>query len=328
MKRDALDRGLLASVSRSFYLSMRFLPAGMRAPVSLAYLLARAADTIADTASQPVALRLELLDLFAACVKEIAADGGADSSGAGADFSAETIQPESPGERVLLVRLGEILTALRQAAPDDRAAIGTVLGHIIRGQRLDLERFPDPAILRTLPDARTLGEYTFLVAGCVGEFWTDALLRHCAGAARIEAGELRETGIRFGKGLQLVNILRDLPGDMKEGRCYLPADELTEAGAAVPLTFPEADADWAPVHAVRRVWLDRARQGMGAGLAYARSVRGFRLRFTVYLPALIGQATLDLLEAQPDSAPPVKAKVTRKEVKRLMLRAARLALFG
>ena len=46
---QVLLRTVLKSVSRSFYLTLAVLPADVRAPVSLAYLLARAADTIADT---------------------------------------------------------------------------------------------------------------------------------------------------------------------------------------------------------------------------------------------------------------------------------------
>ena len=45
---------LLASVSRSFYLTIRILPAKLRGPIGLAYLLARASDTIADSAHDPV----------------------------------------------------------------------------------------------------------------------------------------------------------------------------------------------------------------------------------------------------------------------------------
>ena len=44
---------LLKRVSRAFYLSIRVLPEPVRRPVGLAYLLARAADTIADTAAVP-----------------------------------------------------------------------------------------------------------------------------------------------------------------------------------------------------------------------------------------------------------------------------------
>src|ERR1700710_382709 len=52
---------LLKGVSRSFYLTLRVLPVGMRDPIGLAYLLARAADTIADTSLITPGQRLELL---------------------------------------------------------------------------------------------------------------------------------------------------------------------------------------------------------------------------------------------------------------------------
>ena len=37
-------------------------------------------------------------------------------------------------------------------------------------------------------------------------------------------------GIRFGKGLQLTNILRDIAQDVRLGRCYLPRTELAALG--------------------------------------------------------------------------------------------------
>src|SRR6201996_7297104 len=59
--RAVLLGPLLKSVSRSFYLTLRVLPKGMRDPVGLAYLLARAADTIADTSLISPGKRMELL---------------------------------------------------------------------------------------------------------------------------------------------------------------------------------------------------------------------------------------------------------------------------
>jgi phytoene/squalene synthetase len=44
-----LTTALLKQVSRSFYLSVAVLPAAVRPTIGLAYLFARAADTIADT---------------------------------------------------------------------------------------------------------------------------------------------------------------------------------------------------------------------------------------------------------------------------------------
>src|SRR3954447_8010560 len=67
--RQQLRGELLRSVSRSFYLSLRVLPEPLRDPLSLAYLLARATDTIADTPEPPVALRMEALGQLAAAIQ-------------------------------------------------------------------------------------------------------------------------------------------------------------------------------------------------------------------------------------------------------------------
>ena len=55
---------LLKEVSRSFYLTLRLLPGAIRPQISLAYLLARATDTIADTEIVPIAQRLEALQFL------------------------------------------------------------------------------------------------------------------------------------------------------------------------------------------------------------------------------------------------------------------------
>jgi farnesyl-diphosphate farnesyltransferase len=55
---------LLRDVSRSFYLTLRVLPREIRPQISLAYLLARATDTIADTKAVPRAKRVETLQQF------------------------------------------------------------------------------------------------------------------------------------------------------------------------------------------------------------------------------------------------------------------------
>src|SRR2546430_15056593 len=65
MLRAVPDRSLdeiLSKVSRSFYLSLAILPRSMRTQLSAAYLVARAADTIADTRLVQAERRIELLD--------------------------------------------------------------------------------------------------------------------------------------------------------------------------------------------------------------------------------------------------------------------------
>src|SRR5437899_194218 len=64
-----LHRTILRSVSRSFYLSIRFLPAQLREPVALAYLLARTTDTVADTARISGTLRTETLQTLSSAIQ-------------------------------------------------------------------------------------------------------------------------------------------------------------------------------------------------------------------------------------------------------------------
>ena len=55
------EKEILRRTSRSFYLTIRLLPRAVRDDISLAYLLARATDTIADTGTAPLAARTEWL---------------------------------------------------------------------------------------------------------------------------------------------------------------------------------------------------------------------------------------------------------------------------
>src|SRR5437773_5368050 len=61
MSGDKTDPAILRSVSRSFYVSIRILPARLRESVALAYLLARSTDTVADTAEIARDIRTETL---------------------------------------------------------------------------------------------------------------------------------------------------------------------------------------------------------------------------------------------------------------------------
>src|SRR5205085_10519993 len=99
---------LLKQVSRSFYLTLRLLPAPIRSQIGLAYLLARATDTVADTRAIPLESRLATLSALRARILGQTAEplslnlfverGGNDSS---------TVP--SPAERLLLQRLEEFL---------------------------------------------------------------------------------------------------------------------------------------------------------------------------------------------------------------------------
>jgi farnesyl-diphosphate farnesyltransferase len=301
---------LLRDVSRSFYLSIRLLPAGLRDAIALAYLLARATDTLADTQALPAAQRLDLLAGVAA-----AFDGSGALPAGLPNFAAAQAHA---GERRLLEVLGACVEALERLAPADRADVRQVLSHIVRGQSLDLQRFGDAGRVRALPDAAALHEYTYLVAGCVGEFWTDLCWRHVPGYASLEPRAMRELGRTFGCGLQLVNIVRDAGEDLRAGRCYFPADELEALGLAPAdiLARPQA---FSPVWAR---WQDAAGSALEAGMAYALAVNPRRIRAAVAIPAVLGRRTLVRVREAGAHALGARVKVPRSEVRALLLRLA------
>src|SRR5262249_62135189 len=119
---------------------------------------------------------------------------------------------------------------LEQTGKADRDDIRAVLEKITHGQMLDLVRFDNPAQVRALQTASDLDEYTYLVAGCVGEFWTRLCFRHLQDFASLTQDEMLALGRRYGMGLQLINVLRDAGGDLRAGRFFFPEDELRAIG--------------------------------------------------------------------------------------------------
>ncbi len=301
---------ILASVSRSFYLTIRVLPAPVRRPIALAYLLARTSDTIADSAGIPAAERLEVLREF----------GRAIANGTGAQvvsrLDAFQSQVEDPAERTLLSHADTLLALLRAADPGDRAEVVRVLEVILRGQEHDLERFSTRRGegVSALSNAQELDDYTYRVAGCVGEFWTRICFRHLPGYATRDEEEMIRLGIGFGKGLQLVNILRDAPADLASGRCYLPADELAGEGISPEMLLAEPDR----VRPVVDRWLAQAREHLAEGFRYLEAVRPWRLRLACFLPWAIGVKTVALMARKPPLESAERVKISRKEVRRLL----------
>src|SRR5437763_14513936 len=127
---------LLRQVSRSFYLSLAILPRPLREPIGLAYLLARASDTVADTRLLPRAERLRHLATLSA------AYAGAPAGDPAALARACAPLQTHAAERELLERIGEALSRVDLLPAADRPAVRTGPATITEGQRFDLQRFP------------------------------------------------------------------------------------------------------------------------------------------------------------------------------------------
>jgi farnesyl-diphosphate farnesyltransferase len=316
---QGLQTAILRSVSRSFYLSIRFLPAQLREPIALAYLLARTTDTVADTTRISPAIRSETLKMLSNGIQ------GTASRDVVVDLIASIVSlQENPAERRLLESLRNCLEWLEHLHAADRNDIRGVLEKITHGQMLDLERFDpptdgfavanNPTDIRALQTAADLDEYTYLVAGCVGEFWTRLCFRHVRDFAGLNEDQMLALGKRYGMGLQLINILRDVGSDLRAGRCYFPEYELNAAHLSASQIFSEPER-FQPIY---RTWLEKAKDGLECGMQYSRAIRNRRVRAATVLPALIGARTLAVLRDAGATALQRSVKISRGEVRRMI----------
>lgn len=191
-------------------------------------------------------------------------------------------------EKELLHREGELVELLQRS--DDRVEIEKVWRTIQEGQDFDRVRFGREA--KPL-SSEELDRYTYLVAGCVGEFWTTVCAKYMPDFSRLSLPEMTRLGIEYGKGLQLINILRDRAADRQLGRVYV------------------RDRDVQSV-------LSRARLYLESAHAYVAALKPRRLRVATALPILIGRETLDLLERSSGSE---RVKVPRHRIWLILFRS-------
>lgn len=313
-----LLRDLLRQVSRSFYLSLAILPGSLRTPIGLAYLLARAADTVADTRLVARAQRIEHLETLRRAYAGTPTDVTTVARACGP-------HQRRSAERILLERVGEAVASVDRLPPRDRAEVRAVLATLTSGMLFDLTRFPgeDAESLAALDTLEELDHYIYLVAGCVGPFWTALHVAHRPRLRPWDVGELTAQGVRFGKALQLTNVLRDARRDLRSGRCYLPARELAALGLAPKdLLDPSVSTRARPLYRrLLAVALDHYEAAWRYTLAIPRAE--WRMRLACAWPLLIGLATLRRLGAHPNplaADPPIK--ISRGAVRGIVARSA------
>lgn len=318
-----LLRNILKKVSRSFYLSLIVLPKAVRRQMGLAYLFCRAADTIADTRILPHHERLPALHTFRAQFQE---DPPSRPAG---DQLQQMVQDRLPqastGERQLLLRLQDCFRIYGRLSSDDQRLVKELVLTLTRGMEMDLTCFPGdtPAALRALPDMASLERYTYYVAGVVGEFWTML----CSANLRVfqhhqNSQQLSSLSMRFGQGLQLTNILKDVGQDLQDGRCYLPEDELQRLGLqAHDLLDP------ASLHRVRPLIIRLIRcalEHLDHASCYVQLLprRALRVRLSCMWPLLFAVQTLEAVcRSEGLLSHQERVKISRQAVYRTILRS-------
>ena len=315
---EKLDK-LLETTSRSFYPTLKYLPKKVRGQIGLLYLLARLADTIADSKHGEADILLELLAKYN--------DVAQGRETALPDFSDLAEIQTNPSEAELLLNAEDVIQGLEEYDKGDQERILECLEGIVGGQILDLHRFGtamEGGGISSLTSDEELDDYTYRVAGCVGTFWSKMSLAHLMTLSPEKEKIFLEKGIRFGKALQMINILRDIPEDLRFGRCYIPSEALVEHGLVPDDLLGDSNLDaFRPLY---DAYLDLTNDHLEAATDYIRMLpdKQFRLKASCMLPVLIGQRTVTLLRTGNILDSDERIKVTRDEMKsyaRKLLRA-------
>ena len=286
--------------------------------MGLAYLLARAADTITDTRLLHPDRRLGYLLTLRRQVQ-----GETVISVPKLEVMGDELRDaqSTPRERELLNSMPRALAMLKDCQESDRDLIRRVVVTLTEGMEMDLTTFPseDSGRMVALETGAGLDSHLYHAAGCVGEFWTAITMAHHRALGRWDLQEMSEAGVRFGKALQLTNVLRDVPKDLRMGRCYLPKSELSQIGVA-----PEEMLDPAAGPRARPVLVG----GIGLALSHYAAAEEYlvaiprrcvRLRLAAIWPVIIGLATLtELAGNQNWLEPGHPSRVGRGWVYRMM----------
>ncbi len=301
---------VLPAVSRTFAISIRFLPGTLGTAVNVAYLLCRIADTIEDDNSTAPAKRAELLEQFLRTL---------DDRDAADAFPALAAGLQGDKAHLELVRHTDLVLVLFRTLPQrtrDRVA------HWVREMGLGMAKFvrtyPGGIRIQTLAEYK---EYCYYVAGTVGFMLTELWHEHASVIGKREYDRLLVKCQAFGEALQTVNILKDIAWDAQhENSIYIPANDLVAQGSShATLLSPEhiEHNHKAVVH-----FIELARKDLDDALEYTLMIprRAFRIRAFCVLPLLFAYATLrDLSGSRAMLTVGGQVKISRREVKMLMI---------
>jgi farnesyl-diphosphate farnesyltransferase len=211
---------VLPQVSRTFAPTIRRLPRPLFLHVTVAYLLCRVADTIEDSIMLDVEQKQNLLDEYASLIKKENPLIELNS------FMARiSLLPQEGPEYGLVHNLLLILSVYTTFPRNVRKGISTWVAEMTSGMRKYVQSKNTSAqnFLKTLKE---LDDYIYYVAGTVGNLSTALFSSYSSHITNKTIKRLNRYSESFGKGLQLVNIIRDMPSDWECNRSYIPNELL------------------------------------------------------------------------------------------------------
>ena len=300
---------LLKQTSRSLYLSARLLPPGAQDTFATAYLLCRYADSIADTALLPPTRRLHWVQRFAQMITHPQVQ---EQTQLVQEISGAS---ENKYEEQLLKNLPLCLQAFEKLLPWQKQITLEVVHAVCEGMEMDLQIFPPETAgeIKALPSAAELEKYCRLMGGAPGVFWSK-LISYTV-PVKVKEADFWAWGQSIGDALQIVNILRDLPRDLRISRCYFPEEELKENGLTVSDLLLAGNSP--RFEHIKQHWINWGRQKLRQSKPFYAALPKTQMthRAAVAWPTLWAADTLNKIAAEPNLLDPARrVKIPRTRI--------------
>jgi len=204
----------------------------------------------------------------------------------------------------------KLISAYKELDSNDQLHSDELLKTLVSGMKWDLKTYANASVASPTygcRDAQAFDWYCYTIAGCVGPYWVRVF--GLPSSLEALAGE-------YGKGLQRINILRDVVEDWNRGRVYLSEKDLSSAGSE---SQPWKKQGWSTF---MKSYLEESRMKLRHGAHFCDAIpkSQWRLRWASMMPLLIGIETLNTIEREKRfSDKPMK--ISRKQVKRLAWKA-------
>lgn len=277
---------LLKKTARTLYLSGKFMPKSISKTFGCAYLICRAADSIADTNLIDVTKRISLIHTYPKLVET------------NDEVLLKELKNSIPkknnlheNEKLLLENIDICLQEFKTFKPLHKELTLKVVNAVCNAMEWDLSYFPDmkSGLIKASPNAARTELYCEHMGGEPGVFWANLLLDGKNNKDFIQNGK------RIGMALQITNILRDLAQDVKIGRIYLPLTELT-ANEIMPQDLMEKKV-YKKLKPIILKWINWGTDNISCAKYFIPVIprRNFFARATVAWPVFWSLDTLKLL---------------------------------
>ena len=300
---------MLGQVSRTFAPTIRMLPKKLYIPVTVAYLLCRIADTVEDEPRFQADEKKDILLTFADMFKQDA------ESNKERFLAAVSVIPEYSTDVSLMKNLERVHRVYKTLHPEVQKMIATWVVEMSLG----MKKYAQSSAKRHtqfLNSMKELDEYTYYVAGTVGHMLTSLFSYFSKRITPAVTRRLEIFSESFGKGLQLVNIIRDVAVDLKRGQSYIPDEILKKYKLTRQTVFDAENSEKA--EQLFNELIQTAVNHLDKALAYIVNIPRdeTRIRLFCLLPLFWAMQTLRLIQTNTlNLLGSEKIKISRKVIR-------------